>query len=438
MKPIDVKKKLSAAIDGVASNSRDYCVNAKSDFKRNRKLPFKQMIQGIIGMGGGSLSNEILDMSKYSLKTASTAAFVQQRSKIKPEAFATVFQSFSSNISQDFTEGMRVLAIDGSAMQIATNPNDVDSFFSGTNGQKPYNLLHLNTLYDLKHHIYIDAVIQKAKYRNEHKSFIDMVDRSDIKNALVIADRGYESYNNMAHIQEKGWKFLIRVKDGNTGIKSCLDLPQQQEYDVEVHLKLTRKQTKEVKPLLKDRNHYRYIAVSSPFDYLPSKSRKRDAILFYELRFRVVRFRIGDDTFETVLTNLDGQIYPPQKLKELYAGRWGIETSFRDLKYTLGMLHFHSKKVMCIQQEIYAHLIMYNFSEMITSHVVIKQTQRKHIYKANFSVAVHMCRLFYHQKITSPILEAIISRNVIPVRPGRHNVRKNSDKSFKGFLYRIV
>ena len=438
MKPIDVKKKLSAAIDGVVSNSRDYCGNAKSDFKRNRKLPFKQMIQGIIGMGGGSLSNEILDMSEYSLKTASTSAFVQQRSKIKPEAFETVFQSFSNNISHNFTEGMRILAIDGSAMQIATDPNDTDSFFTGTNGQKPYSLLHLNALYDLKHHIYTDAVIQKAKLRNEHKSFVDMVDRSDIKNALVIADRGYESYNNMAHIQEKGWKFLIRVKDGNFGIKSCLDLPQEQAYDVEINLKLTRKQTKEVKTLLKDRNHYRYIAVSSPFDYLPSKSRKSDALLFYELQFRVVRFRIGDGTFETVLTNLDGQTYPPQKLKELYADRWGIETAFRDLKYTLGMLHFHSKKVMCIQQEIYAHLIMYNFSEMITSHVVIKQKERRHTYKANFSVAVHMCRLFYHRKITSPVLEAIILRNVIPVRPNRHRIRKNSDKSFKGFLYRIA
>ena len=438
MKPIDVKKKLSAAIDGVASNSRDYCVNAKSDFKRNRKLPFKQMIQGIIRMGGGSLSNEILDMSEYSLKTASTSAFVQQRSKIKPEAFAMVFQSFSSNISHDFTEGMRILAIDGSAMQIATDPNDTDSFFLGTNGQKPYNLLHLNALYDLQHHIYTDVVIQKAKLRNEHKSFVDMVDCSDIKNALVIADRGYEFYNNMAHIQEKGWKFLIRVKDGNSGIKNCLDLPQEQAYDVEIHLKFTRKQTKEVKMLLKDRNHYRYIAVSSPFDYLPSKSRKSDALLFYELRFRVVRFRIGDGTFETVLTNLDGQTYPPQKRKELYADRWGIETAFRDLKYTLGMLHFHSKKVMCIQQEIYACLIMYNFSEMITSHVVIKQKERKHTYKANFSVAVHMCRLFYHQKITSPVLEAIISRNVIPIHPDRHRIRKNSDKSFKGFLYRIA
>ena len=85
------------------------------------------MIQGIIGMGGGSLTNEILDMSAYSPE--STSAFVQQRVKIRPEAFETVFRSFSDNISCDFTEDMRILAIDGSAMQIATNPNDTDSFF---------------------------------------------------------------------------------------------------------------------------------------------------------------------------------------------------------------------------------------------------------------------------------------------------------------------
>ena len=107
-------------------------------------------------------------------------------------------------------------------MQIATNPNDVDSFFPGTNGQKPYNLLHLNALYDLKHHIYIDAVIQKAKYRNEHKSFIDMVDRSDIKNALVIADRGYESYNNIIHIQEKAGNFSSGLKTEILELKAVL------------------------------------------------------------------------------------------------------------------------------------------------------------------------------------------------------------------------
>lgn len=99
----------------------------KSDFKRSLKLPFKRMMQGIIGMGGGSLTNEILEMSAYSPEY--TSAFVQQRVKIKPEAFETVFRSFSDHISCGFTEDIRILAIDGSAMQIATNPNDVDFFF---------------------------------------------------------------------------------------------------------------------------------------------------------------------------------------------------------------------------------------------------------------------------------------------------------------------
>ena len=70
-----------------------------------------------------------------------------------------------------------------------------------------------------------DAVIQGRLNWNEHSALQEMVDRSDISKALVVADRGYESYNNMAHIQEKGWYFLIRIKDGKNGIKQGLDLP---------------------------------------------------------------------------------------------------------------------------------------------------------------------------------------------------------------------
>ena len=47
---------------------------------------------------------------------------------------------------------------------------------------------------------------------NEHSALQEMVDNSLLSQALVIADRGYESYNNMAHFQEKGWFFLIRIK----------------------------------------------------------------------------------------------------------------------------------------------------------------------------------------------------------------------------------
>ncbi len=67
----------------------------------------------------------------------------------------------------------------------------------------------------------------------------------------------------MAHIQEKGWFFLIRIKDGRNGIKMGLELPRRNEFDLDVSLKLTRKQTNDVKKLLKDKNHYRYIASSA-------------------------------------------------------------------------------------------------------------------------------------------------------------------------------
>ena len=389
-------------------------------------------------MGSKSLTNEMIDLFQASSEMPSASAFVQKRAKIKPEALKSVFDRFTQKMLTMPSDEMKILAVDGSDIQIATNPQDKSSYFQGTNEQKPYNLLHLNALYSLDQHIYVDTIIQGRWDWNEHAALQTMVDHSNIPKALVIADRGYESYNNMAHIQEKGWSFLIRIKDGKTGIKEGLVLPNKDEFDVDISLKLTRKQTNEIKELLKDKNHYRFISSTTPFDYLPQKSRKYDPVRFYELSFRVVRFRITPDTFETVLTNLDAANYPLEEVKKMYAARWGIETSFRDLKYTVGMLDFHSKKVMCIHQEIYAHLIMYNFSEMITSHVVIAKKQRKHTYKANFSVAVHMCRLFFYNRATPPDLETIIARNLIPIRPERHRTRNLTVKIFHGFLYRVA
>ena len=438
MKPKHLKNLLLAEIKSVSEKAIDYCVSSGKDFTRQRKLSFETVVKSIIGMESKSLTNEIIDLFDAKPNLPSTSAFVQQRYKIKAEAFKAIFDGFSSGIIEATETDIRILAVDGSDVQIATNPDDLSSFHPGANGQKPYNLLHLNALFDLKQRIYTDAVIQGRMDFNEHSALQEMVDKSSIRKALVIADRGYESYNNMAHIQEKGWNFLIRIRDGKAGIKDGLILPARDEFDEMISLKLTRRQTKESKELLKDKNHYRFIPTTTPFDYLPKHSKKHNPIEFYTLNFRVVRFKVTDDLYETVLTNLDTYDYPPEKLKELYASRWGIETSFRDLKYTIGMLDFHSKKVMCIHQEIYAHMIMYNFAEMITSHVVIEKKQRKYTYKANFSVAAHMCRLFYQGKTTSPNLETIIARNIIPLRPNRHRDRKPTAKVFLGFLYRVA
>ena len=141
---------------------------------------------------------------------------------------------------------------------------------------------------------------------------------------------------------------------------------------------------------------------------------------------------------ETVITNLDPDAFPPSELKNLYAMRWGIETSFRSLKYTMGLLHFHAKKVEHILQEIFARLIMYNFSELITSHVVIQKGSNKYVYKANFSAAVHICRQLFLGNVSPPQAETLIARAVSPFRPGRSSPRRFSPKSTVSFIYRIA
>ena len=439
MKPEQMKQILMSKITEVVQNPTLFVVNPDKDFIRQRKLTFEKTMKCIIGMGGGSLSKELMDCFEYNSDMPTTSAFIQQRQKIKSSAFENVFSSFTREVSQNLAPSpMRVLAVDGSDIQIATNPDDIDSYFPGTNGQKPYNLLHLNALYDLEHHIYVDAAIQKRNNWNEHSALVSMVDNSEIAYALIIADRGYESYNNMAHIQEKGWKFLIRIRDGDSGIKKSLLLPKEDTYDFPIHLSLTRKQTNETKRLFQRKNEYRFVPANVVFDYLPVKNKKSDETKFYNLKFRIVRFKITEDTYETVVTNLDKDEYSSETLKALYASRWGIETSFRDLKYTIGLVNLHSKKVMCIQQEIYARLIMYNFTEMITSHVVIDKKQRKYTYKANFSIAAHMCRTFFCGRTTSPNVETIVARNIVPIRPDRCRPRNLTSRTTISFLYRIA
>ena len=438
MNPKEVKDLLVSQIRLISANAKSFCIDSKKDFSRTRKLTMEKLITGIIGMGSGSLTNELLDFFDDNAETPTASAFCQQRCKISVEAFETVFRLFSKKLFDSFNTELPILAVDGSKIQIPTNPNDTDSFFPEKNGKKPYNLIHLNALYDIKSQLYYDAIIQKAKFANENLALTEMVDRSYIHKALVIADRGYESYNNLAHIQEKGWYFLFRIKDGDYGIKQGLTLPDADCFDFKVELNLTRKQTNKIKELLKDKNHYRLVSGDMVFDYLPTNSRKIDPVKFYKLSFRIVRFALSEETFETIITNLPSNKYPPLEIKKLYESRWGIETSFRDLKYTMGMLNFHSKKVECIQQEIYAHLTMYNFAEMITSHVVIKKKQRKYTYKANFSVAAHMCKKFYRGITSPPDLETIISRNLVPIRPDRHRERYQSARIFRGFLYRVA
>lgn len=434
-----VKDKLTAIVQDMADSSMLYVKNPEKDFSRNRKLPFETVMNLLISMGGNTLYKELMDAQGYDLNTVTTSAFVQRRDKILPCAFEFLLNEFTTSCAKfKKHQGYRLLAIDGSSLNISHDPFESETYFQNKPDWDGFNLLHLNALFDLCNRLYVDAIVQPGRKANEHKAMIDLVDRSKIDDkAIIVADRGYESYNNLAHIERKGWNYVIRVKDieSSGGFLSGLNLPVEGEFDVPVSLVITRKQTKAVKSRP---DIYKFLKKASPFDFCGLHHNA-----FYPLSFRVVRFLLPSGAYEAVVTNLDKDQFPPASLREIYRLRWGIETSFRELKHTIGLASFHSKKREFITQEIFARLIMYNFVEIITSQIVISQDDRLYEYKVNFTHAVHICRRFLRLRANEPPLdvEALIRKSISPIRPiriGQSGVRKANSKSVFSFIYRIA
>ena len=242
--------------------------------------------------------------------------------------------------------------------------------------------------------------------------------------------------NLMEHIhRSENLEYLIRVK--NDYIKEIKALPMK-ELDTTITIELRTTQTNEDK-LLYEQGKAKWIIGPSKF----GKEKKGITWDFespFTMTLRVVRFKITEDTCETIVTSLNRFVFPVSKIKELYHLRWGIETSFRELKYAIGLVNFHAKKEEFIKQEIFARLIMYNFCERITLHVVIKQSkENKWTYQANFTMGIHICVDFFrHRGKEPPDVEKLISRYILPVREGRADERKLKPKSAVFFLYRVA
>ena len=432
----EVKGTLWNLIDEMSLDLSPFVVCPGKDFSRKKKWDFPTLVKFIISMEGQTLKNELQKYFGYTIDCPTNASFNQRRAQILPEAFEFLFKEFTARYTENsgLFKDYRLIACDGSDINISHNPNDKDTYFTNGNA-KGFNQLHLNAMYDLTDKMYTDIIIQPGRLENENAAFCDMVDRyTGSKKTIFIADRGFESYNNFAHVIEHGNYFLFRCKDiDSTGILSGLKykLPNETIFDCTVSIILTRKKTKEV---LEHPEQYKYFHKKDCLDYIDLNENP-----YYEIHLRILRFPISEDTYECIITNLSTTEFTMADIKKIYGMRWGIETSFRELKYAVGLTNFHAKKREYIFQEIWARLILYNFCEIITAHTVIDKCTEKYVYQVNYTFAIHICRYFISKMAekSPPDVEALISKEILPVRSERHNPRKVAHKKAVSFLYRV-
>lgn len=426
MIPDKILNVFTHSIKMVCSNIACYCNDPVSDFTRKRKLPVETLIHFIIQMQSKSVNSELCEYftDLDSLPTAS--ALCQQRDKLDISAFQRIMHLFVNAFDDYKTwKGYHVLACDGSDVNIAYDEKDVDTKRQNGNN-KPFSQLHINGLYDCINHVFWDTSIDTATKTRECAALMEMIMKHDYPaNSIITADRGYEKYNLIACCIENNQKFLIRTKDINvySSILSNLNLPDE-EFDLDVTKILTRKQTKETKA---NKQKYTFISNKSDFNYFGTKD-------FYEMNLRVVRFKITDDTYECLVTNLTRDEFDLNELKKMYHMRWDIETAFKVLKYIIGMTSFHSKKRIFIQQEIYAAILLHCLTNIITERIEIEQSnKKKHNYKANLSTAVTNMRLWLRKLINTVELVERIKKYLAPVRPDRKYQRNMKPKSVVPF-----
>ena len=433
--PNILKENLDSAIQEVVSDFREnYCIsNHNPDFSRKRVLTMETVINLLLSMQGGSLKKELYDAGV----SVSASAFVQQRDKIPWTVMEEIFENFNSKCKDMKTyKGYRVLAIDGTTINMARNPKS-DSFVTNNSTPKGYNQLHVNPLYDVLNKTYQYCVIQPQPQQDEVGALLFMMKWYDFKEkTLIVADRGYESYNIFAHIQNTpNTDFLIRVKQDRTAMREIGKLPMT-ELDTDVSFTITTTQTKEDKE-----NGYILLQTRKKEDRIYSSKTRAGRWDFpspYPMKIRVVRFKLDTGEYETLATSLPRSITLAE-IKELYHARWGIETAFRELKYGIGLVNLHGKKDDFVKQEIFSAMIMSNFCSRIVNEVVVRKNNANiHEYKVNMTMAIHICRQFFRTKdADAKKLLQDIARYTEPVRPGRRDERNIKAKTFVGFIYRV-
>ena len=224
--PKVLKNKIKEAISTAIA---DYRRNYPNDtgFTRKYTLNMETMVNLLFSMQGGSIKKELYDADI----DVTASAFVQQRNKLSWTIFEEVFEYFNENCNDAKKyKGYRVLAIDGIVVNMARNPKS-DSFVQNDSKPKGYNQLHVNPLYDVLNKTYQHCIIQPQPQMDEIGCLAFFLSWYDFKEkTLIVADRGYESYNTLAHfLEHPNVDVLIRVKQDHSAMREIGKLPMTED-----------------------------------------------------------------------------------------------------------------------------------------------------------------------------------------------------------------
>jgi hypothetical protein len=407
------------------------------NFIRERVLTFPVLVSFLINLAKKSLQVSLNDFCKASdLLFVTKQAFSKARKKLSPNVFILlnrklVEEYYSDNLYSTW-KGFRLIAVDGSDIQLPNKENVKMKFGCATNqhGSK-LAMAKISYAYDVLNHITLDSQIGycKSSERDLAVNHIEAIQqlKHDKTNDLYIYDRGYPSLGLLFYLSNAKKDFLIRCS-----ISSCFakvkQVLEQGKEDTIIRLYANEANDDQIKELKKR---------------TPSLDRKN---AYLDLRVIVVLLSTGEK--EILITSLlDHKLYPKKEFKGLYNLRWGVEENYKWHKVALELENFSGSTELAIEQEFFSLVFTANMASLLIEEAQgeIEEEHKgkslKHTFKINKRTAISTLRNQLLKGILEPgtdmdelcnNLKADLKKSLCPVRPNRKFARPKKGRQKYG------
>lgn len=406
---------------------RRHFTSSPSDFTRKRLLPLQRVVQLIVGLLKRSLSVELQEFFSSVVKTSQTCtkgAFSQQRQKLKASFFEFMNHLLVSSFYEHYRgaeqrwRGFLLLACDGSTVYLPCKPTLREHFGVQVNQHSETVMARVVQVEDVLNHLVVREGIYPIT-TSEQQVVYSLADHYPA-DSLVLLDRNFATYTLMYLLQnqETPVPFVIRCK--TRGLKVVKEF-------------LASGASSRVVPWYASPKVCRQLHEQG---YVVEQG--------HALGVRMVGVPLPGGEQEVLLTNLyDEHRYTAEDLKQLYALRWGVETTFGCQKNPLQLEEFSGLTVRAIEQDYMANVLVQNLQRLVekqcTAYLSLVNTQRQHGYQVNRSVSFAALK-----RAVAPLLEQkqvvwillrlqrTFEQYLEPLRPGRNYLRMVKTKRRKG------
>jgi hypothetical protein len=401
-----MNKKLGVTMVDRIKGTLDNCENSEelrtkeTAFARKSPLGAKNLIMIILRKICAPLQIEIDRFFDWlNERPVTKQALSKARKNLNPEFVRKFADDAAEQLAGDDTmpcyKGMRLIAIDGTDVALENTAELKEAFGCSGPNKNAATALASMAFGPLDHAIYDFRIDRYEKDERELAMMhVERLTELGLQGSLLLFDRGYPSAAFIAFLQDRGFHFVMRVRE---------------KWNREADSVETQ----------------RWIKIVHNGKEYP---------------VRVLKIKLKTGETETLLTTLNQKQLPIRKAGKLYFKRWRVEIANDFVKSKLQLENFSGKTKHSVLQDFYATMFIANMAlacaALADEEIAATDRDKKLKYtrQANRNRAVSKLRDCFFEMVTEPDrdvrlrmfdkLLSQIAEHPLSVIPDRSPVRK--------------